>query len=127
MIENIIELYENGLSCAEIAQIIGCSATKIYIILRKSNKTRNRSEANKIFPDFIFISLYNLGLSASQVGRLLGVNSSTVVKRLHTLKFPLRPRYVASRIRYTEKEFKQYFMTQNILDQLVELVDNQLK
>lgn len=119
----VTELYLQGKSCAEIAYLDSCSESSIYNRLRSLGITmRSRSEANQIFPDFVFITLYNLGLSSSQIGKLLGVDSSTVTKRLHTLKFPLRSRGVASRIRYTDEEFRQYFMVPNILDRLVTLV-----
>ena len=121
--ETVIELYSQGKSCAEIASVDKCSETAMYNKLLSIGVTmRSRSEANQIFPDFIFILLYNVGLSASQTGRILGVDSSTVTKRLHTLKFPLRSRGVACRIRYTEKEFQQHFMVRGILDELIDLV-----
>ena len=122
--DKVIELYDqNGKSCVEIASISNCSETCIYNRLKSLGvKMRTRSQANQIFPDFIFILLYNLGLSASQVGRLLGVDSSTVVKRLHTLRFPLRSCDVAFRIRYNEIEFKQHFMTPDVMDQLMKLI-----
>lgn len=118
----VIELYTQGRSCAEVARSDRCSETTMYNRLKSLGvKIRNRSEANQIFPNSIFISLYNIGLSSSQIGRLLGVNPSTATKRLHTLQFPLRTRCVACRIRYTEEEFKRYFMVPDILDQLIEL------
>ncbi|KKN70848.1 hypothetical protein LCGC14_0426310 [marine sediment metagenome] len=118
----VMELYSKGESCARVAHSDGCSETAMYHRLKSLGITmRSRSRANQIFPDSLFISLYNTGLSSSQIGRLLGVDSSTVTKRLHTLKFPLRSRGVAFRIRYTEEEFKQYFMIPSILDQLMEL------
>lgn len=118
------ELYEHDrLSCAEIARLGNCSETLIYNKLKLLKvKIRSRSEANKIFPDFIFIILYNIGLSTNQIGRLLGVDASTVTKRLHIMAFPMRVRQVASRIRYTEKEFERYFMVPGVIDQLTELV-----
>lgn len=120
----IIDLYSQGKSCAEVACLDECSETAMYNRFNSLGVTmRSRSEANQIFPDSIFISLYNLGLSTSQIGRLLGIDSSTVTKRLHTLKFPLRSRGVACRIRYSEKEFQLYFMTNGILDKLMELVE----
>ena len=118
----IVNLYSQGESCAEIARSDGCSETSIYHLLKLLGvKIRNRSEANKIFPDSFFITLYNMGLSSSQVGKILGVDSSTVTKRLHTLNFPLRSRNVALQIRYTEEEFKRYFMVSDILDQLADM------
>jgi len=118
----VVELYSDGKSCAEIARTGSCSETSIYNRLKSLGiSMRSRSEANQIFPDFIFMVLYNVGLSASQIGRLLGVNSSTVTKRLHTIQFPLRSRNIASRIRYTEEEFKQYFMVPGVIDRLMQL------
>lgn len=115
-------LYVQGRSCADVAQLDGCSETSMYNRLKSLDITmRSRSEANQIFPDSIFICLYNLGLSSSQIGRLLGVDSSTVIKRLHSLRFPLRSRQLASRIRYTEEEFNRYFMVPEIIDRLMEL------
>ncbi|KKN98868.1 hypothetical protein LCGC14_0141090 [marine sediment metagenome] len=118
-----IELYAQRDSCADIAEIDGCSPTSMYNRLKSLGvKMRTRSEANQIFPDFIFVALYNMGLSVSQTGRLLGVDASTVTKRLHSINYPLRSRCVASKIRYTEKEFKEYFMTRNVLDKLEQMV-----
>lgn len=122
--EKITQLYLDGESCAAIARITECSETSVYNRLKiQGIKIRSRSEANKIFPDSIFINLYNMGLSTSQIGKLLGVNPSTITKRLHTIQFPLRFRNVASRIRYTEKEFRQYFMVPDIIGQLMELTN----
>ena len=115
--------YDCGKSCAAVAELDGCSETSMYNrMMGLGVVMRSRSEANQLFPNSVFILLYNLGLSTSQIGKLLGVDSSTVTKRLHLLKFPLRSRRVASRIRYTEKEFNKYFMVPNILDQLTQLV-----
>lgn len=120
----IIDLYSQGNSCAEIARLDSCSETSTYNKLKSLGVVmRSRSEANQIFSDFIFIVLYNVGLSVSQIGRLLGVDSSTVTKRLHTLKFPLRSRNVAYRIRYTEDEFKRYFMVSSFHNKLMELTN----
>ena len=122
--KKVIELYSNGKTCAEISHSGQCSETSIYNrLIYLGVKVRNRSEANKIFPDYIFIRLYNIGLSSSQIGRVLGLNSSTTTKRLHTIGFPLRSRGVASKIRYTEEEFVKYFMAKNFLDKLVELTN----
>ena len=121
----VTEFYEQGRSCADVARADGCSETAMYNRLKAIGVTiRSRSKANQIFPDSIFISLYNLGLSVSQIGRLLGVDSSTVTKRLHKLKFPLRSRGVASRIRYTEKEFQRHFMVSDIICELMDLAED---
>jgi len=114
------ELYERDrFCCADIAHFDGCSETKMYHRLKALGvKIRGRSEANQIFPDHLFIALYNLGLSASQIARLLGVHPSTVIKRFGSLNFPLRSRNVASAIRYNEEEFQRYFMVPKVLDEL---------
>lgn len=119
----VVELYTKRCSCSDIAEIDECSVTSMYNRLKELGVTmRSRSSANKIFPDYVFVRLYNIGLSSSQTGRLLGVDASTVTKRLHSLDFPLRSRCVAARIRYTEEEFNHYFMTSDVLEQLTELV-----
>jgi len=106
--DKISELYEDGLSCHAIAKIDKSSQTTIYNrLINIGVKIRSKSEANKIFPDIIFVRLYNLGLSSSQIGRLLGVDSSTVTKRLQSINYPLRSRTHALNIRYTEDEFKR--------------------
>lgn len=121
--DSLVELYCDGESCAAIARRNNCSETLVYNRLKDNDvKMRSRSEANKVCPDFILISLYNVGLSSSQVGRLLRIDSSTVTKRLHTMMFPLRSRNVASRIRYTEDEFKRNFMVPQVLDLLDKFV-----
>lgn len=120
--KQITKSYKNGQSCAEIARSYKVSESTVYNSLKELGIVmRSRSEANQIFPDSIFISLYNVGLSSSQIGRLLGVDSSTVTKRLHILKFPLRSRGVACRIRYTDQEFKKYFMVPGVMKRLIEL------
>ncbi len=114
--DSIVELYTQGESCAAIARQQKCSETSIYNRLKDMGvEMRDRSEANKICPDSVFISLYNVGLSSPQIGRLLQVDSSTVIKRLHSIRFPLRSRNIASRIRYTEDEFIKYFMISSVL------------
>jgi len=118
-----IELYSSRHSCSDIAEMDGCSVTSMYNRLKSLDVTmRSRSNANKLFPDSVFVRLYNVGLSVSQVGRILGVDSSTVTKRLHAINYPLRSRRVASQIRYTEEEFRRFFMVPDVLDHIVELV-----
>jgi len=121
--QDIIDLYQDKFqSCAAIAIMDGCSETTMYHRLKNLGvKIRDRSEANKIFPDSIFIKLYNLGLSNSQVARLLGVNTSTVTKRLRHIHFPLRIRDVAVAIRYTEEEFRKFFMDSSFVAKLISL------
>lgn len=110
--KQIVKMYDDGKSCASIASFNTCSESAVYSRLKSLGVVmRSRSKANQIFPDSIFISLYNIGLSSSQIGRLLGIDASTVTKRLHLLKFPLRSRGVACRIRYSEQEFQRHFMT----------------
>lgn len=117
--KEINKLYAGGRSCADIATISKCSETTIYNKLKSLNTVfRSRSEANKVLPDFIFILLCNLGLSSSQVGKILGVNSSTVIKRLQSIDFPTRSRRLASKIKYTHNEFETHFMQSDIVNNL---------
>jgi len=117
-------LYENHkFSCASIAKLDGRSETTIYNILKCLNvKIRSRSEANQIFSDSVLINLYNMGLSYTQIAKLLGTHFSTISKRFRLLEFPARSKILASAIRYNDTEFKRYFYNKTILDDLTELV-----
>lgn len=118
--DKIVDLYCNHkLSCAAIAKQDCRSESTIYnILLQKGIKCRNRSQANKIFSDQLFIKLYNLALSCSQIGRLLGIHPSTVIKRLRVCGFSMRDRSVANAIRYTEREFQTFFCNAKFMDQV---------
>ena len=116
----ILRLYnEEKRTCRQIALIDGRSDAHIYKILKSIGvQFRTKSEANKIFSDQIVINLYNIGLSARQVGRLLGVHPTSVTKRLYKLNFPLRSKNLAQKIKYTESEFQKYFMNQEFVNKI---------
>ena len=64
----VTALYKEGKSCAQVAALDGCSVTSMYNRLQTLQvKMRSRSESNQIFPDSLFIVLYNVGLSSSQI------------------------------------------------------------
>lgn len=109
--EQVCSLYtEKRSSCAKIAEIDGRSETTIYNILRSNGvQLRNRSIANSKCDTRIIVWLYNLALSVSQIGRLLGLHSTTVLKRLESIGFPLRPQSTAIAVGYSEREFHQFF------------------
>lgn len=115
--ERIIALYIHGRqSCSQISKIDGRSETTIYNLIKDSGTNiRSRSEANQTFPDFVLISLYNLGLSCSQIGKLLEIHSTTIIKRLESIRFPLRSRHVASAIRYSNEEFERFFCNEDFM------------
>lgn len=118
---NIVSLYINGhYSCAKIAEIDGRSEGTIYNILKKNKvNLRNRSEANQTYPDWVLIYLYNLGLSCSQVGELLNIDPTTIIKRFNLINFQLRSRNVAYGIKYSNEEFFQYFHNEEFLNHLL--------
>jgi len=108
----IVRLYvgENR-SCGDISLLDGRCESTIYKILLENNiKLRDRSEANKIVSDEMLIKLYNLGLSLTQVGILVGVNPTTISKRFTLIDFPTRPACQAKGVGYTKEEFKRFFM-----------------
>jgi len=114
-VNKIKKLYSQGLSCNQISRIIGRSPTYIYNLLNSNNiKLRTKSQANKIFPDFLLINLYNIGLSTPQIGRLLGIHRTTIVKRFNKISFPLRNKSLAKSIGYSEKEFSLFFNNEKI-------------
>lgn len=101
----------------------GRSESTIYKILIENNvQLRNKSEANKLVPDDKLIKLYNLGLSFSQIGLICTVDPSTVAKRFKTLNYPSRSSTLAKSIKYTNEEFKKFFMN-NKFKELVHGVD----
>lgn len=118
--DEIVALYCNKrLSCAAIAERDSRSESTIYNILRRKGiRCRSRSQANKIFSDRLLIKLYNLGLSCSQIGRLLGIHPSTIIKRFNTCKFMMRKRNIANAIRYTEEEFQKHFYNKVLIDHI---------
>lgn len=109
--EKMNALYIHGRhSFAKIAKMDGRSETTIYHLLKDHGaEIRGRSEANQTFPDSIFMALYNLGLSCSQIGKLLDIHTTTIIKRLNAKNFPLRSKKVAAAIRYSDQEFERYF------------------
>jgi transposase-like protein len=110
---------EKGLSCADIARIDGRSEGTIANRLKTWGvKLRSRSAANKKFPDQVAIALYNLCLSAAQIGDLLGVHPTTVIKRLKACGFPMRPTETAVAVGYTDEEFQRFFCHPALLDQI---------
>ncbi len=116
--QEIISLYTNEKrSCKDISVMDGRSESYIYKILIDNNiELRNKSEANKLAPDDKLIKLYNLGLSFSQIGILLGIDSSTIAKRFKTLNYPSRSSVLAKSIKYTDKEFRKFFMNHNFIE-----------
>jgi DNA-binding CsgD family transcriptional regulator len=119
--EKIAGLYIDGRqSCAEISKIDGRSETTIYNLLKEfGTNMRGRSEANQIFPNFVFISLYNLGLSCSQIGELLDIHPTTIIKRLKSINFPLRQRSVAAQIKYSSDEFREVFCSEDFMKHIL--------
>jgi DNA-binding CsgD family transcriptional regulator len=119
--EKITALYVHGRqSCAQIASIDGRSETTIYnLLINNGIEMRNRSEANKVFSDFILIALYNLGLSCSQIGKLLDIHPTTIIKRLELNRFPLRSKKVAAAIRYSNEEFNEFFNDEEFVKQFL--------
>jgi len=106
----IVRLYNNGLSCADIAEIDGRSESTIRsILLHNGVVLRSRSDANKKVSDTRLVSLYNMGLSCSQIGTLLGIHPTTVIKRFHRIGFPLRSNITAMAISYSDEEFNAFF------------------
>jgi DNA-binding CsgD family transcriptional regulator len=111
---------EESLSCRAIARNLNISEATVYYILKSNGiKLRDKSEANKIFPDRVLINLYNMALSAKQIGTILGIHPTTVTKRLSKLNFPVRSKEMAQRIKYTEEEFQKYFMNQDFILKII--------
>lgn len=119
---HIVRLYQKGFSCEAIAMLDGRSRNTIRSILLSEGVTiRSRSESNRRFPTHTAVKLYNLGCNAAQIGELLGVHQTTVVKRLRASGFPLRSHQVAMGVGFSDKEFSRFFLTDSFLDALNEV------
>ena len=50
-----------------------------------------------------------MGLSTSQIGCLLGLHPTTIIKRFKKINFPLRNKRIAKMIGYSGEEFLLFF------------------
>jgi DNA-binding CsgD family transcriptional regulator len=123
--EKVGKLYIQGCSCADIADIDGRSEATIYNLLKNDDNVviRSRSEANHLFPDIIFIHLYNLGLSCSQIGEILNIHPTTIIKRFKTIHFPIRSKEMAAKLHYDNDEFTLIKNNPNLFQKEYETVD----
>ena len=119
---NICRAYtQDRLSCRSIARKFNISETQVYNILKQNKvQLRTKSEANKIFDDNIIINLYNIGLSIKQISEILGLHPTTITKRFKKINFPTRNKDISFRIRYTDAEFKKYFMNPCFINEIIE-------
>lgn len=119
----IIRLYKNEhLSCSDISSIDGRSEATIYkILLDQKVSIRNKSDANKLFPDDILIILYNMAMSFRQIGKLLGIHPTTISKRFNKIHFPIRSSKSSRSIKYSNEEFRKYFYNPVFINQLRQL------
>jgi len=123
-VNDIIELYNSGLSCKEISTQLNKSTTYIYNLLNINDvKFRSKSEANKIFPDFLLINLYNIELSTCQIVKLLVTHPTTVTKRFNKINFPLRDKHLAKIIGYSHSEFTSFFNNNRIKLMIEKVLD----
>lgn len=65
---------------------------------------------HKTFSVNAAIKLYNLGLSPSQISRLLKVDRSSILRSFYSQGFPTRSIDLSKRIRYSKQEFEEYFL-----------------
>jgi len=116
--KRVCDLYiKEYLSCSDISSQLNICQATVYNILKNNNIIlRDKSTANKIFSDDLLIKLYNIGLSCSQIGKVLGIHPSTVVKRFQKCDFPLRNKNLSHQIKYSEDEFNKYFMCSSFMD-----------
>lgn len=117
--EIILSYIKDHKTIREISFIDGRSESTIYKILIENDVAlRDKSEANKIISDKVLIKLYNLGLSFSQIGTLIGIDPTTVSKRFTSLGFSTRSSCVAKNIKYSDNEFKKYFCNKKFMSKI---------
>lgn len=111
--QEIVEAYKT-LVIREIAKKFKRSSKTIIKILRENNIIMRPASMRVTISTEELIRLYNLGLSANQVGKLTKLRGNTVIHRLKSVGFPLRDRKTAKSIEYTTAEFEMFFLNMNI-------------
>lgn len=109
----LVDLYNERRSIRDISKITGNNISTIYLVLKKYNVIRCKSDANKKFDLSLAIRLYNMGLSVRQISTLLDIDKSTILKRFKKENFITRPINVSKKIEYSNKEFKKFFLENN--------------
>lgn len=95
--EELIRLYEQGISCSEIGKMFGMTWSPINLrLLKKGVRMRPRNEQRgvrrKDIPNEDVVRMYEKDkLSCEQIAKLFSTNGVTIHKRLRKLKVQMRP------------------------------------
>lgn len=80
-VDELLELYESGLSLMQIANQLGVSETLVYRRL-KDQPLYNARKTESQIDNKMLLDLYNSGLTTQQVADKLGIGRSTAIKHL---------------------------------------------
>lgn len=94
-IKRLVELYEEGFSTRQIAQMLNLSQPTVLKRLHESGvKLRKGID----IPDEKFAELYKRGLSLQEIAKIFNCSSSTVLERLRKHGTKLRPKSRARKL-----------------------------
>ena len=106
----IVQLYVAGNSASWIAQRDGRSSMTIYKRLKANGVTRrSRAESNRRMDLTKAGKLYSMGLSTPQIGRVMGIHPTTVLKGLQASGFPMRTAVTGAEVAYSDEEVDRWF------------------
>lgn len=96
--ENLLMMYESGMSLWEIGNHLGVSETLVYNKLKDHPLYEARSQKAQVDSEQL-LKLYNSGMTTSQIAEKLGIGNTTVKKYLKK-----NPKYISRR--YQKEQLK---------------------
>ncbi len=84
-------LRDSGLRNAEIASRLGCSEASVIVAMRRFGWPKRQQGQSRMVNVLLLHQLWAQGLSAGEIGRRMGVCTTTVSKWAQRYKLPSRP------------------------------------
>lgn len=119
----IVNMYESGMSVKEILNVLPCSKQTVYDVLNKNNvnlrgKSGKRDDGVSKEQVYKMYELYKQGKNTREIGELYNLSSSYISRLFHQESLKLRDQYETSRrYRFNENFFdcidtqeKAYFL-----------------
>lgn len=108
--QDIAKLYQNGISAGTIAVRDGRSSATIINRLKAQNiPRRRRGDANRRCDIITAGRFYDMGLSTNQIGHLMGLHPTTVLKALQAHGYPIRSVETGVKVAFDRDELERWF------------------
>jgi len=82
---------DSGMRNAEIASRLGCSEASVIVAIRRFGWPKREQGQSRMVNVLLLHQLWAQGLSAGEIGRRMGVCTTTVSKWAQRYKLPARP------------------------------------